>query len=60
MEKNNQKSFEEKVKRLEEISQKFDQEDIKLEEMVALVKEAQTLEKELLNELEEAKKHLNN
>ncbi len=60
MEKNNQKSFEEKVKRLEEISQKFDQEDIKLEEMVALVKEAQTLEKELLNELEEAKKQLNN
>lgn len=60
MEKNNQKSFEEKVKRLEEISQKFDQEDIKLEEMIALVKEAQTLEKELLNELEEAKKQLNN
>lgn len=60
MEKSNQKSFEEKVKRLEEISQKFDQEDIKLEEMVALVKEAQTLEKELLNELEEAKKQLNN
>jgi exodeoxyribonuclease VII small subunit len=54
MKKNNPKSFEESMKRLEEISGLLDSEEIGLEQAVSLYEEGIELSKYCMNKLKEA------
>lgn len=54
MKKNNTKSFEESMKRLEEISNLLDNEDVGLDKAISLYEEGIELSKYCMNKLKEA------